>query len=131
MRVIPTKVHGILDYLVGILLVASPWLFDFARGGAETWVPVVLGAAAIVYSLLTDYEMGAYKALSMRTHLTLDMISGVMLAASPWVLGFSDRVYMPHLILGVLEIGVALMTNPVPAYSAEDHTASNLHRHAH
>jgi hypothetical protein len=129
MRIIPTKVHGVLDYLVGVLLIASPWLFDFARGGAETWVPVMLGVAAIVYSLLTNYEMGAYKTLSMRTHLTLDMLSGVILAASPWVFGFSDEVYMPHVILGVLEIGVALLTNPAPAYS--DEHGSNLHRHAH
>jgi hypothetical protein len=36
MRMIPTRVHGVLDYLVGALLVAAPWLFDFNRGGAET-----------------------------------------------------------------------------------------------
>jgi hypothetical protein len=76
MRFIPTKVHGYLDYIVGALLIAAPWLFDFARGGAETWVPVILGAGAIVYSLLTDYELGVTKGISMGTHLTLDMLSG-------------------------------------------------------
>ena len=38
MRFISTRVHGILDYLMGPLLIASPWLFDFDNGGAETWV---------------------------------------------------------------------------------------------
>ncbi|MGV3658513.1 MAG: SPW repeat domain-containing protein [Chitinophagaceae bacterium] len=116
MRFIPTKVHGYLDYLVGALLIASPWLFDFADGGAETWVPVVLGAGAILYSLITDYELGASKTISMRTHLTLDLISGIVLAASPWIFGFADYVWGPHLILGLFEIGAALMTRREPGY---------------
>ena len=43
MRFIPTKVHGVMDYIMGILLIASPWLFIFNRGGMETWIPVILG----------------------------------------------------------------------------------------
>ena len=127
MRFIPTKVHGYLDYLVGALLIAAPWLFDFARGGAETWVPVVLGAGAILYSLITDYELGASKTISMRTHLTLDLISGIVLAASPWIFGFADYVWGPHLILGLFEIGAALMTRREPDYSRHSghhHTAA-------
>ncbi len=38
MRSIPTRVHGVLDYLVGLLLIGAPWLLGFERGGAETWV---------------------------------------------------------------------------------------------
>jgi hypothetical protein len=116
MRFIPTKVHGMMDYLMGILLVASPWLFDFANGGAETWIPVILGAGAIVYSLMTDYELGAVHKISMPTHLTLDLVSGILLAASPWIFGFADYVYSPHLILGIIEIGAAVMTKKKPEH---------------
>jgi hypothetical protein len=128
MRFIPTRVHGYLDYIMGALLIAAPWLFDFADGGAETWVPVVLGAGAIVYSLMTDYELGATNAISMRTHLTLDLISGALLAASPWLFGFADYVYTPHLVLGILEIGAALMTKREPARGA---AGKSTHRTAH
>jgi hypothetical protein len=105
-----------LDYMMGALLIAAPWLLNFDRGGAETWVPVILGASVIIYSLMTDYELGAARGISMRTHLTLDLMSGVLLAASPWIFGFADYVYMPHLILGILEIGASLMTRREPAY---------------
>lgn len=110
MRFIDTKTHGYLDYLVGILLIASPWLFGFHRGSAETWIPVILGISAIVYSLLTDYEMGVYGMISMRAHLILDAASGILLATSPWLFGFSDYVWQPHLVLGILEIGAASFT---------------------
>jgi hypothetical protein len=128
MKLIPTKVHGVLDYSVSLLLICSPWLFRFGRGGAETWIPVILGVGAILYSLLTNYEWGVAKTLSMKTHLTLDIMSGVFLAVSPWIVGFSDYVYMPHLVFGILEIGVALLTDPVPKHVQQ---RSIDHSHAH
>jgi hypothetical protein len=91
-------------------LIAAPWLLNFDRGGAETWVPVVLGAGAILYSLFTNYEFSISKTIPMRTHLTLDVVSGIFLAASPWIFGFNDYVYLPHLIFGLIEIGAGLVT---------------------
>lgn len=124
MRFIGTKTHGYLDYIMGALLIAAPWIFDFDRGGAETWVPVVVGAAVILYSLLTDYELGLSPQISMRTHLTLDLIGGALLAASPWLFGFADYVWQPHLIFGILEMGAALFTKRVP-------DTERGHRHPH
>ena len=115
MRFIETKTHGYMDYLMGVVLIAAPWLFDFADNGAETWVPVILGASAIVYSLLTDYEMGLSRMISMRAHLWLDVASGIFLAASPWIFGFANQVYLPHLILGIVEVGAGLFTKTEPS----------------
>jgi hypothetical protein len=127
MRIISTKAHGVMDYLMGVLLIAAPWLFDFARGGAETWIPVILGAGAIVYSLITDYEYSISKTIPMRTHLTLDLLSGLLLAASPWLFGFNDYVYVPHLILGLAEVGASVMTQTVSPTTVN----RSAHRHAH
>jgi hypothetical protein len=130
MRIIPTRVHGVLDYLVGAFLVLTPWVFGFWHNGAESWVPISLGAAAIVYSLLTNYELGPVKLLSMRTHLWLDLASGVFLALSPWIFGFSDYVYVPHVVLGLMEIAVSIMTDPNPyANAARGHATAHSRAH--
>ena len=113
---IPTRVHGVLDYLMGAVLIASPWLLGFATGGPEQWVPVAAGAAALLYSLVTDYELGILKWLAMPVHLLLDGIAGVALVASPWLLGFDEKVWIPHVTFGALEILAALFTNTIPAY---------------
>jgi hypothetical protein len=42
MKVITTKVHGVMDYLMGVILIAAPWLLNFNRDGAETWVRLFL-----------------------------------------------------------------------------------------
>jgi len=107
---ISTKTHGILDYTVGALMILAPWIFGFAAGGWETRIFVLLGVAALVYSLFTDYELGAIRELPMRIHLMLDFASGVLLAASPFLFGFADRVMMPHLFFGLFEIAAVLMT---------------------
>lgn len=124
MRVIPTRVHGVIDYLMGALLIIAPWIFGFADGGAEQWVPIILGAGTIVYSLLTNSELGVARVIPMPTHLLIDLVAGVLLAASPWIFGFSDDVYWPHLILGLLEIGATLMTQTRPAYDDRDDSAA-------
>jgi hypothetical protein len=122
MRFIPTKVHGVLDYTVGGFIAASPWIFRFAKGGAETAVPLAAGKGAVVYSLLTDYEWGIKKLIPMRTHLMLDLASGVFLAASPWLFGFAKKVWLPHLVMGLFEIGAALMTRQEPETGLEEYS---------
>jgi len=101
-----------LDYIVGLVLIVSPWVFDFRDAGIGTWLPVVLGVSALVYSALTDYELGLVRAIPMPAHLGLDFASGVLLAVSPWLFGFSGLVWVPHVVIGLFEIGAAAMTDP-------------------
>ncbi len=118
MRFISTRIHGMADYATGLLLIAAPWLLGFADGSAAQWVPVVIGASILVMSLLTDYELSLSRVIPMPVHLGVDAAGGLLLAASPWIFGFADRVFWPHLIIGLLEIGAAVMTRTTPDTSA-------------
>lgn len=110
-----------LDYLVGIVLILSPWIFDFDRGGPETIVPVALGLATLIYSLFTAYEMGPIKLISFRAHLTMDAASGLFLMASPWLLNFHDTIVWPHVAFGILEITVVILTRRQIRTDVRDH----------
>ena len=123
MNIIPTRVHGILDYLVGAFLIASPWVFGFSDVPVAKWVVIILGTGALGYSLVTEYEWGLprYRALPMTWHLALDAASGLFLAASPFLLGFSEAVAVPHVVLGLLEVGVAGMTARRPGAAVVSH----------
>jgi hypothetical protein len=114
MKLISRPVHAVLDYLVGSLLIAAPWLFHFADQTAATYIPVAFGGAAIVYSLFTDYELALVRLLPFSTHLALDIASGVLLAGSPWLFGFADRISTPHLVGGIFEICAGLLTRKHP-----------------
>ena len=110
MRVISTRTHGMIDYGTGLLLLILPYLLGFANGGAAQWVPMLIGLAIIGMSLMTDYELSIAKIVPMPVHLMADIGAGLLLAASPWLFSFADRVLWPHLIVGLAEIGVACMT---------------------
>jgi hypothetical protein len=119
-RFLPTSVHGVLDYLVGIALIAAPWLFGFASvGGIAVYLPIILGIGLIVYSLVTKYELGVpgIKFIPMPYHLVFDFVAAALLAASPFLFGFANRplnVWLPHLVVGLTVILVVLVSQTHP-----------------
>jgi hypothetical protein len=116
-RVIPTKLHGRLDYITAPGLIAAPELLrlDGARGA--TLPPRVAGVAAAIYSALTDYETGIRRVIPMPAHLALDAGSGVALALTPWLSGAArrgPRHWLPHALIGASEIALAAATRTRP-----------------
>jgi hypothetical protein len=113
MRFIPTKFHAPLDYIVGVALIASPWIFQFSEHTAATVVPIVLGIGLIAYSLITDYERGVWKLAPMAVHNLIDVVAGAFLALSPFLFGFADEsanVWLPHVVVGLAAVFLGLTT---------------------
>lgn len=110
MNIIDTRLHGILDYLVGLLLIIAPLLLLGTDAGTAFWVPAALGCTTLVYSLLTDYELGVYRKIKMSAHLTLDVLSGMMLMVSPWVFDFWQISWMPYVAVGIFEVAAGSYT---------------------
>jgi hypothetical protein len=119
MRFISTRAHGMLDWLMGALLLALPYLIGLDRDSAEGLLPMVLGLATILLTFFTNYELGVVRRVPVPTHLAIDAANGALLALSPWLFGFSNRVWMPHLILGLVELGTSFMTQLRPADRAQ------------
>lgn len=116
MKIISTSAHAKLDYLAGIIFIASPWIFGFNESVAATWTAILVGATALTISLFTDYEGGMVRSMPMPVHLTLDVFSGAFLASTPWLLGFADEVILPHLIMGLFEVSAGLLTAKHPSH---------------
>ena len=54
-KLVPMRVHLVLDYLIGIFLALSPWLFGFSDAPANAWVPhVAVGILVVGYALFTN-----------------------------------------------------------------------------
>lgn len=101
LRVIPTRLHGAIDYLVSVLVLALP--FMAGEQGGLRWVFAAVGCAGIIYSLITDYEWGVVRLLPMPWHLALDGVFGVAMLALGILLWLS--------LLGVISavIGIAAL----------------------
>jgi hypothetical protein len=119
MRFLPTKVHGVLDYLVVAALIVAPWLFGLSSvGGSAVMLPILIGITLVVYSLLTKYEWGVVKVIPMSYHLIVDFLASAFLLVSPWLLGFynssNPKVWLPHVFVGAAVILVVLVSKTEP-----------------
>src|SRR5689334_7676443 len=121
MKFIEPRVHAFIDYFVGIMLITGPALFTF-ENAIEVFIPAIFGVIQITYCLFTRYDFGFFPAISMRKHLRVDMITGALLAASPWMSGFAEYIWQPHVLIGSFQILTALFTR---SYSKRRH-----HRHS-
>ncbi len=113
MRVLSTRTHGVMDYLSGGMLLSAPRLLGLTDVPASARAFRLAGGGAALYSLLTDYELGAVRVLPMPVHLAMDAASGALLASSPWLFGFASegpRHWVPHVIAGATEILAAATT---------------------
>jgi hypothetical protein len=110
MRFIPRTIHGVLDYVTGLFIAASPWLLGLQSGLAAR-IPLILGLGAVAYSLLTKYELGLIRIIPFKVHLGLDILSGLTFLAAPWLFNLQQGTE-PYIAIGLFEIGAAIFTNP-------------------
>ena len=111
---IDPALHGALDYQTGALFQAMPKLLGL-QGTTAGRLFHGFGAAHAGYSLFTDYELGAVKAIPFPVHLKLDALWTVGLAASPFFTGEykkGRRHWLPHVLFALYETAALVMSEP-------------------
>ena len=114
MKPITSKAHTIIGLIVGVALLLAPMLFGFAEhGGSSVAVPMYVGIFILLSELTTTSPISPIKIIPMRTHIIIDVVTGLFLLLSPWLFGFADlptNAWLPHVVVGILTAGYALMT---------------------
>jgi hypothetical protein len=112
---ISTKFHAVLDYVGGILITASPWIFGFYNvGGAALFIPLVLRGLQIFMVLFTNHEGGLIKVIPLQIHLIMDMLVGFILIVAPFLYNFYPLVFLPHVLLGLFAFSSGIFTKSSP-----------------
>jgi hypothetical protein len=116
MALISTKLHGAGDYATGLGLLAAPTVLRM-RDGLASVVLRGTGASILALSAVTDYELGLRRRLPVRAHLRIDAATGALLTVG--ALGLRRRGrgvanWLPHGLVGVGEVGAALLTAREP-----------------
>ena len=102
--------HGILDYLTGILLVASPWIFQFDNVRAESSIAWTFGGALLLLSVMTDYELSLLRFVPLPIHRFCDLLFGILLVGAPIHFATSTIPSVIFIGAGLMEFGGALFT---------------------
>jgi hypothetical protein len=91
----------VLNLILGAILFLSPWIFGFASG-TQTQNAVISGIVIMVLSI-------AALAAFMEWEEWINLLAGLWVLVSPWVLGFADAAaaMWTHLIIGILVAVIA------------------------
>ncbi|MCE3234292.1 MAG: uncharacterized protein K0Q50_472 [Vampirovibrio sp.] len=113
MKPLSATSHGVLDYLVGILLIVSPWLFGFNDVTTATYTMLAVGIIVVALSAMTNYPLGLVKAVSFPAHGKIETVGALFLLASPWIARFPDVDVARNLaiIVALAWLGVVALTN--------------------
>ncbi len=79
MKIISSKVHGILDYLTVIFLFAAPTLFKM--DGTLCTFTYALAGIHLLLTALTNFEPGIFKVIPFKIHGLIELIVAVVLIA--------------------------------------------------
>jgi SPW repeat-containing protein len=107
---IPLGLHGLLEYGAGVLLIASSSLF-YSEDTA-TAVSILLGAAVLAITALSDMPTALLRRIPISTHILLDFTIGVLVVASPFIFGFDDdgAALASFLLIGIAYLLLTALT---------------------
>ena len=108
---VPAFLHGLVEYVAGILFIAAPFLFSFDDDTA-TAVAIVAGVLILVVAATTAMSTGLIKSIPVRAHVVLDYVLAILLIAAPFLFGFSDdgAATAFFIVLGVLHLLLTIAT---------------------
>ena len=108
---ISPRLHGVLDYPLAAVLIAGPLVLDFNSGTAEAFV-LVLGGAATVLAVGTDWSRGIVRVVPPLWHGVADIGATIALIVAPFVLRYSDdaAALWFSIVVGTGGLGATLLT---------------------
>src|ERR671914_390257 len=86
---IPAFVHGLVEYGVGALFIAAPFVLAFDSDTA-TAVSIIAGVIVLIVAASTAMTTGLIKSIPVQAHVVLDYLLAILLIAAPFLFGFDD-----------------------------------------
>lgn len=115
MRFLFPTVHGIIDYLIVVFLLVSPYLFDIA--GLPAAIIYVLAGVHLLITMATAYTFGVFKVLPFRIHGYIELVVAFILVPLPWLLNFEQvdeaRNYFICLGIGLFALWFLTRYRPI------------------
>lgn len=108
---IPPWLHGLLEYVVGIVCIVAPFLLAFQSGAAKA-VGIIAGLLIIVVAAITTGSTSIVNSLPISVHILFDYALAAVLVASPFLFAFSAETAPTafFIALGVVHLLVTIAT---------------------
>ena len=120
-----------MNYLTGAFLFASPMIvsgpeghpYYWHAGGAILFLPLIIGWLQMIMTFFSASPMGVIKQFPVQMHCFQNILTGSFLIASPFIYGFSDVIWWPHILCGLVLVILGLFTTNSPFTTPTPHVA--------
>lgn len=111
MKIISSRVHGILDYLTVLFLFAAPTIFKME--GSLAIFTYALACIHFLLTALTNFEPGIFKVIPFRIHGLIELIVSVALIAVAFWFNSDGNVlgFYFYMCLAIVILVVFLLTD--------------------
>ena len=111
MKIISSKVHGIIDYMTVIFLLCSPTLFKME--GTLCTFTYALAGIHFALTALTNFEPGLIKVIPFRIHGLIELIVSVALICLAYYFNSQDNQFgfYYYMLLAIAILLVFLLTD--------------------
>jgi hypothetical protein len=113
---IPPLVHGILDYVFAVVLIAGPFVLNFDDDTAVA-LSIALGLCGLILGAFTAWTTGIVKSIPVVVHTMVDYVISIFLIAAPFLFGFNDddTASAYFVVLGIVGLVLTIATRYLPA----------------
>jgi hypothetical protein len=112
---IPRFAHGAIEYAMGVLLIAAPFLLHF-KADAAVAVSIVVGVIVLAVAASSDGPTSLVNSVPVSAHLLFDVVLAAVLIASPFLFTFNSESAPTafFIVLGVAQLLVTIGTRFQP-----------------
>ena len=112
-RSIGPATHGILDYLMVIILAIGPRVAGFSPSTTQAKFCWAIAALLLILSILTRYPLGVKKLIGFLSHGIVELVIAVGVLVLPWTRGFASGVLSRNFFvsIGMLFIVIWALTD--------------------
>ncbi len=98
-RSISALPHGVIDYLLVIILAFGPSIAGFQ--GQQAALCYILAAIHFVLTILTRFPLGILKHVGFPMHGAIEFIVGLLMIVFPWIAGFARGVLSRNFFMAI------------------------------
>jgi len=93
-----SKIHGFIDYLVVIFLLAAPTLFQLPE--LTSMFTYVLAGIHLILTIATDFELGVVKIIPFKIHGMIELVVSIVLIGVAFYLGDREGMLARNFYFG-------------------------------
>ena len=96
------EVYAVSNYITAIVLMVSPWIFNYSPLSSDLFLPLATGILMIICNLCTQWRFSLWTKINIHHRLMIDFSVSCFLILYPKLISYEGYVFIiPYLWIGI------------------------------